>query len=47
MSESQIPFALAMASVSGSAPFVALIFDDGAAVSLHSVRALAVGVRSD
>jgi len=42
MSESQIPFALAMASVSGSAPFVALIFDDGAAVSLHSVRALAV-----
>jgi len=31
-----------MASVSGSAPFVALIFDDGAAVSLHSVRALAV-----
>lgn len=41
MSGSQVPFALAMASVSGSAPFVALVFDDGAAVSLHSVRALA------
>lgn len=37
----RVPFALAMASVSGSAPFVALVFDDGAAVSLHSVRALA------
>ncbi|RZN31445.1 fumarylacetoacetate hydrolase family protein [Bradyrhizobium sp. Leo121] len=37
----QVPFSLAMSSVSGSAPFVALVFDDGAAVSLHSVRALA------
>lgn len=38
----KVPFALAMASVSGSTPFVVLVFDDGAAVSLHSVRALAL-----
>ena len=37
-----VPFALGMVSVSGSAPFVALVFDDGAAVSLRSLRALAI-----
>lgn len=36
-----VPFALGMASSNGSPPFPLLVFDDGAAVALHSVRALA------
>lgn len=35
-----ISFALGMFSACGSPPFLALVFDDGAAVSLHSVRGL-------
>lgn len=41
MDHEPVPFGLAMASVSGSTPFIALVFNDGAAVSLHSVRPLA------
>lgn len=36
-----VPFNIAMVSTSGSPPFVALVFDDGAAVALNSVRRLA------
>jgi 2-keto-4-pentenoate hydratase/2-oxohepta-3-ene-1,7-dioic acid hydratase in catechol pathway len=37
-----VTFSLGMTSVEGSPPFAALVFDDGAAVSLHSVRGLAM-----
>ena len=36
-----VPFAIGMASTSGSPPFVALVFDDDVAVSLHAIRPLA------
>lgn len=36
-----VTFALGMASVAGSPPYPVLLFDDGAAVSLHALRGLA------
>ena len=36
-----VPFALGTFTVSGSPGFLALVFEDGAAVSLHSILPLA------
>lgn len=37
-----VTFSLGMASTNGSPPHLVLFFDDGVAVSMHSVRALAI-----